>query len=221
MRVIVACAGSQKKWGNYLGVPSHFAPVRTGRHEQNRREPLLLRTLHQLQKYATDVHLTAPPDDERYQLPGVTVHTVDGESEFHSTRHLWAEDDRTVLLLGDVYFSDLGIRRIMNFPYREYRAFGRPGASRVTGTPYGEIFANSWWPEQHADIDSHLKRVEVGRQQGILRPHGWMLLRSFEGVKLNRHIVDRKFFEVIDDWTDDIDFPEDFERHPATKGYNP
>jgi hypothetical protein len=68
-------------------------------------------------------------------------------------------------------------------------------------------------------IDEHLEHVAFGRTQGIKRPAGWMLLRSLQGVPMNRHVVKPDFFEQIYDWTDDIDFPEDFDRHPATKGY--
>jgi hypothetical protein len=143
-----------------------------------------------------------------------------GDSEFSSTRFLWSLDERTVLLLGDVYFSDLAMRKIMtSIPSREYRAFGRYGPSNVTNTPYGELFAHSWFPEHHAEIEDHLERVTEARTKGITRPHGWMLLRSFQGVPLDKHIVKSDYFTQINDWTDDIDFPDDFERHPATKGY--
>jgi hypothetical protein len=122
-------------------------------------------------------------------------------------------------LLGDVYFSDLALRKIFGFPNRDYMAFGRYGGSNVTNTPYGELFAHSWWPEQVPEIEDHLEHVDQARAQGITRPHGWMLLRSFEGVPLQKHIVSPRYFTQINDWTDDIDFPDDFERHPATKGY--
>jgi hypothetical protein len=125
-----------------------------------------------------------------------------------------------VLLLGDVYFSDLAMRKILTpTAGREYRAFGRHGGSNITHTPYGELFAHTWWPEHIHEIEQHLAHVEQARAQGILRPHGWMLLRSFQGDPLDRHIVKPRYFTQINDWTDDIDYPEDFERHPATKGY--
>lgn len=217
-RVIIACAGPQVKWNNHLGVPSHFAPVRV-REGSEDREPLLHRTLRQVARYTEDVCLTCPAGDGRYCLGGVKTYQGIGKSEFDSTRKLWNTEGRTVLLLGDVYFSDLALRKIIGYPHGQYMSFGRPAASNVTHTPYGELFAHSWWPEQHAEIDGHLEHVEQARAQGITRPHGWMLLRSFMGVPLNRHVVSPRYFTQISDWTDDIDFPEDFERHPATKGY--
>lgn len=221
MRVIIACAGPQVKWGSYLGVPSHFAPVRVSE-DSEEREPLIARTLRQVAKHVTseEVVLTCPEGDGRYWLGGVTSYGVTGRSEFDSTRQFWSKDERTVLLLGDVYFSDLAIRKILTpTTGHVYKAFGRFGASNVTGTPYGELFAHSWWPEQIPEVDGHLAHVEQARAQGIMRPHGWMLLRSFQGGALNRHIVKSEFFTQIHDWTDDIDYPEDFDRHPATRGY--
>jgi hypothetical protein len=175
-----------------------------------------------VQEYTRDIVITAPPGVDGYEFgPLARTERVEGENEFTSSREFWAKHARTVLLLGDVYFSRIGLKRIMSRVEHGYHVFGRFGASSLTGTPYGEIFANTWWPEDIPDIESHLERVRIGREQGILRPAGWMLLRSFMGVDLNRHRVDQKFFTQINDWTDDIDFPEDFERHPATRGYAP
>src|SRR5690349_11388788 len=107
MRVIVACAGSQSKWDNYLGVPSHFAPVLAPRHEDYWYEPLIHRTLRQVQKYEkTDVIVTAPVGKgDDYRFDNAMTHEVVGDSEFSSTRQFWNPTGRTVLLLGDVYFS--------------------------------------------------------------------------------------------------------------------
>src|SRR4051812_44355501 len=143
MRVIVACAGPQAKWGNYLGVRSHFAPVAAPRHEGYWYEPLIERTLRQIRKYEkNDVHVTAPVGEgEHYQFETATTHEVAGENEFTSTRELWNPTGRTVLLLGDVYFSDLAMKKIFGYKLRKYRCFGRSNRSSITGTPYGEIFA--------------------------------------------------------------------------------
>ncbi|MEV4672169.1 hypothetical protein AB0K34_11005 [Actinomadura sp. NPDC049382] len=203
MRVIIACAGPQTKWKNHLGVPSHLVPVDG--------EPLLHRTIRQARAVCRDVHVTAP-DDDRYTVLGVSRHVrgPEHDNEYVSTRGLWNDTGRTVLLLGDVYFTDVAIARIVYRPEREYRVFGRRGGSSVTGTPWGEIFAASWWPEQHALLDEHLSRI-AGMDKA-----GWRLLRSVQGTDLDRHVTRRPWFVKIDDATDDIDFPADYERHPAT-----
>lgn len=204
MRIIIACAGPQTKWNGHLGVPSHLVPVDG--------EPLLHRTVRQARSLTGDVIVTAPPGDGRYAVPGAGLCPTDpAANEYAACRPLWIEDGRTVLMLGDVYFTDAAIRTIGAWGRRDYRVFGRRGASRITGTPYGEIFAASWWPGQHALLDEHLARID-----GMSKA-GWRLLRLMQGTPLNRHVVRSRWFTTIDDATDDIDFPADYERHPATR----
>lgn len=215
MRVIIACAGPQTKWGGHLGVPSHLVPLRA-----HFGVPLLYRTVGQAREISDDVHITAPAGDHRYKLPGVTLHEQDGSapSEYAATRGLWNERGRTVLLLGDVYFTDAAIATIVSWRAHTYRVFGRSHGSRITGTPYGEIFAVSWWPSQHTRLDKHLAVVHETREAGtVTRPPGWMLLRAWQRTPLGRHTVDPACFTEIHDWTDDIDTPRDFARHPATR----
>lgn len=214
MKVILAASGSQHKWDKHLGVPSHFAPL-----TRHGGQPLIARTIEQLKRYTDEVHVLVP-SDRRYQFLDATTHLAASshESEYAASRPYWEPSGRTVLLLGDVYFSDLALERIMLFSKRQYMVFGRFGPSKITGTPYGEIFAASWWNENHTQIDEHLRRVHKTRAAGtITRPPGWMLLRSMQGTPMNRHKVLPSHFMEIDDETDDIDFPDDYDRHPATR----
>ncbi|WP_433242485.1 hypothetical protein [Actinomadura nitritigenes] len=219
MRVIIAAAGHQRKWGGYLGVPSHLAPLADG-------TPLLHRTIRQALTLTGDVHLTTP-DLPAYELPaglhpdvaGVTRHLrhEDYTSEYPSTRDLWSTTGRTVLMLGDTYFSDEAIAAIGATDRRDYIVFGRYEGSQITGTPYGEIFAVSWWPEHHDLLDRALASLASVRRVGATkRPEGWLLLRSIQGTPLAKHRVTRRHFVEIDDATDDWDFPADYDRHPAT-----
>lgn len=216
MRIVIAAAGAQTKWNGYLGTCSHLAPVAaTGR-------PLLARTVAQALALTDDVHVTIP-DDSRYAdaADGATAHVrgLDYPSEYAATRDLWSDDDRTVLLLGDVYFTRQALAVITGDTRRAYRCYGRRGASRTTGTPYGEIFAASWWPAQHEQMDAHLDLVHRTRAAGtVTRPPGWMLLRAWQGTPLNRHRVSARYFTEVNDLTDDIDFPADYSRHPAFGG---
>lgn len=210
--MIIAAAGGDKSWNGHLGVPRHMVPVEG--------EPLLQRTIRQALTLTRDVHVTTP-DDDRYRVVGAVRHVREpGESEYACTRDLWSADGRTVLLLGDVYFTDRAMAVIGAYVPRNYRVFGRAGASAVTGTPWGEIFAASWWPEHHEQIDRYLAVVHALRAEGtITRPPGWMLLRAWQRTPLDRHIVKRgRYFTRIDDATDDFDDPADYERHPAMGG---
>jgi len=214
VRVIIAAAGGQSKWGGYLGVPSHLAPV-DGR-------PLLARTVAQALKLTADVHVTTPPD-ERYTAAvceGAVQHVLAGPgiSEYDSTRDLWSPNERTVLLYGDVYFTAAALQKIAGFNHPRYQCFGRAGRSRYTGCRYGEVFAASWWPAHHPLMDEHLARVADLRARGeITRPTAWMLLRCWQGTPLNRHRVDRHWFSEINDLTEDFDYPADYQRHPIVR----
>jgi hypothetical protein len=214
MKVILTASGSQQKWDNHLGVPSHFAPL-----TRHGGQPLIERTIEQLIQRGIEVHLTVPGDGRYGTLRGRKhIRAWRHFSEFDATRDLWSEETRTLLMLGDVYFTEQALDRILLFHKRQYMVFGRFGASQITGTPYGEIFATSWWPEHHEQMDKYLRNVHMLRARGtITRPPGWMLLRSWQGTPLNRHRVDPKYFIEINDETDDIDFPIDYERHPATR----
>lgn len=139
-------------------------------------------------------------------------------SEYHATHQMWNPDGRTVLLLGDTYFTDAAIAAIARFGARSYQGFGRAGKSRFTGCRYGELWAASWWPEHIRTMDTHLAKIKALREVGtITRPTGWMLLRAWQGTPLNKHKCDPRWMTTIDDLTDDWDFPVDYDRHPATQ----
>jgi FkbM family methyltransferase len=169
-----------------------------------------------------DVHVTYPAGEERYILasPGdpVELHArKEGlPSEYRATRSLWNRDGRTILLLGDTYFTDDAIRKVETFAARKYQGFGRHGKSNITGCRYGELFAASWWPEQFEKMEEYLKIIEGHHARGtITRPTGWMLLRAWQGTPLNKHRTEPEWMTTIDDLTDDWDFPVDYETHPV------
>ncbi len=183
-----------------------------------------MRTVDQARRlsgHTADVHITSP-DDWRYKVAGTTNHvrSPDEPSEYASTRALWSPTGRTVLLLGDTYWTDAALSVVLGCDDRDYRVFGRFGRSKTLGTPAGEIFAASWWPHNVPDLDRHLDVVHRTRAAGtVTRPPGWMLLRSWMGIPLGRHRVSAPWWvEVPDDWTDDLDRPADWDRHPAFGG---
>lgn len=211
MRVIIAAAGPTTKWFDYLSTPPHLLPVQG--------EPLLARTVRQARTLTDDVHITTP-DDERYAVPGATRHIRGPEgNEYTSTRALWSDADRTVLMLGDVYFTDAAVATIGAAASAPYRCFGRAGASRFTGCPYGEIFAASWGAACSATMDRHIAETARLRASGeCTRPAGWVILRLWQGTPVRRHVVKPPLFVTINDLTDDIDKPEDYKRHPRFGG---
>lgn len=227
MRVIIAAAGSNAKWNNHLGVRSHFVPVRTDLRRRE-REPLLERTLRQVKGYGfSDIWIVASPEGvEPYRAVAeehgarLFVADADTRNEFESTRPVWGPEGINYLLLGDVYFSDAAMAKIFQQEDDRFLFYGRYRASQITGTRYGEIFANSWGAHRNVRMNRLTDAVRTRQDAGDANPnkHGWTMLRMLQGTPLKSHQVKKPWWVEINDETDDIDFPDDYGRHPATRG---
>lgn len=196
MRVIVAANGdatSPKLPGR------HFALIDG--------TPLLVRTVGQFAGH--EVIVSGP--DMRYHLPGAALYVPAPEPDnldadiLLSTRALWAGNDRTLLLLGDTYFTDDAVAAIVAAP-RDWCYIGREGGGRYSGTDYGELFGLSFWPEHHEALLAAM--YEVRRRQadeGLWRGGMWEHYRLLVGLDLLDHRLAGHFL-TIDDETDDFDF---------------
>ena len=214
MRAIIIAAGEASRWKNHLGMPKHFAPVDG--------EPILPRTVRLLQeRNVSDIYVVAP-DDDRYRIPGSVLFIPKKEPEnqdadkFLNSRDLWNTEGRTVVFYGDVFFTENAMDSIVNFQNTEWTLFCRFGKSKITGTNWGECFAQSFYP---TDIESHKENLyyiaDLRRRNIINRCGGWEHYRAMQGhrekeVKDHRH-RNGKFFQ-IDDWTEDFDHPSDYDR---------
>lgn len=225
MRVIVAAAGPQTKWGGHLGVRNHFMPVRTDLRTDS-SVPLLDRTLTQVAAYCDDVWLTVPEDDPGPYEALAAVHGVRASvqpaarNEFESSRPVWGADGLNFLILGDVWFTDDALATVLGTSSPGFRFFGREHPSRVTGSPWGEIFAQSWHSAANTEMGRLTEAVRAEQDSGRADPtkHGWTMLRLLQGTPLREHVVQPPWWVEIDDATDDVDFPHDYSMHPATRG---
>lgn len=226
MRVLILCAGDQTRWRDEndelaYGVPKQMAEVDG--------EPILRRTVRLLrERGVTDITVVHKPrEGGLYRVPGVktAVAKLDPTrfqaDRFFSSRHLWSDTGRTVILYGDVYFSEEAIDTIVA-DRAGWWAYGRPGPSRLSGCRYGEIFAFSWTPETYGYVDEHMRRLVDLQAAGVInRSLGWELYRSLmgaEGTQVRRAKLDTARFVVIDDWTEDFDKPADLESWLARRG---
>lgn len=210
-RYIVCCGGSQTKWKNHLGVPSHLVPDLSG-------EPILHRTVRLLRERGVgDIVVMGPSEDSRYRIEGTRFEKGRPESmnEFWASRHLWDSGSQTVLVLGDVWFTEYAMD-VITSGFEGLRFYGRRGANHLTGTPWGELFASSFWPEDQDLLDFHMSSSYRLFQSGRAKRHiGWEILRSVQGqTNLSEHKVNSRWFVEINDLTDDLDFPIDYQRHP-------
>lgn len=213
---IVLCAGPDNKWNNYLGAPKHFAPVDG--------EPILHRTVRLLKERGVDnIYISGP--DARYLIEGTTLVTppkdIDEEnpalgSTFYQTHYWWHPQGRTILLLGDVYFTEAAMDTIVGFKDNEWQMFCRFNGSALTLSPYGEPFAVSFWPDHHADImraTDTVRRLLEDKNNHVWRQGIWEYYRVMAGSPdrlVNAHIDWGRRTE-IDDWTDDFDTPKEYD----------
>jgi hypothetical protein len=212
--VIIIAAGEALRWNNYLGVPKHFIAIDG--------EPILARAVRLLRAYGPEIVVVGR--EERYKLDGAALYfpVLDPENhdadKFLSSRQLWNAFGRTVVLYGDAYYTEEAIATIMTYTGRDWTLFARFGASRFTGCPYGECFAQSFWPEQIPEHLAALLRVrDLQRRKLLDRCGGWehyMAMNHVSDADI-RHV---KFLDravMVDDWTDDFDKPEDYDRFVA------
>ena len=208
-RAIIAAAGESLRWQGYRGTPKHLTAV-SG-------EVLLHRTCRQLTRYTDDIVVVGR--DERYAVPGTQLYHPHNDpawldlGKVLSSRELWATAERTVLLFGDMYFTDNAVAQVMSST-KDWVFFLRPGHSSVhTGRP--EVFGLAFDPSAHALLDSRLELLvkhKVAQSRG-----GWCLYRDMirpsygDSFRNDRHVK-------IDDLTTDLDYPSDLDSLEAALG---
>lgn len=202
-RVIIAAAGEATRWMNHRGTPKHLATVNG--------EVLLHRTCRQLASYTDDIVVVAR--DDSYAVPGTRLYVPPHNDprwldcgKFLSSRELWATAERTVLVFGDVYFTDEAVATVMSTT-RDWVFFLRPWPSRLLEARK-EVFGLAFDPSTHALLDERL----AGLVRGHVAPvqAGWklyvdMVRPSYGDIFRNdRHVT-------IDDLTTDLDYPADLD----------
>ncbi len=205
---IIICAGEATRWANYMNVPKHFAPVDG--------EPILHRTIRLASKYTSTIYVVAKSQNYKIKNSQLFVPKLDTTNEdadkFLSSKDLWNLGGRTIVFYGDVFFTDDAMRQIFTHRKREWTLFAREHESKITGTPYGECFAQSFYPENIPEHLSNLNRIAYERREGIIdRCGGWEHYRAMADVDLKEHRINGRFYD-IDDYTDDFDYPDDYDR---------
>ena len=215
MRIIIPCAGTALRWGDYLGKPKHLITIEG--------EVLLKRTIRQFRHSG---HIFVVGLDARYDLPDSTLYVprlysdnLDADKVLSSV-DLWSKTDRTLLLFGDVWFSTDAVETIVSWPVHGVRFFGRENPSSITGSPWGELFGVSFWPDNHDSMNAHVaEALEAHRAGQTNRSSLWEIYRASQAIDLNTHQVDGGFTE-INDWTDDFDFPIDYDKWISRRPVN-
>lgn len=214
MRILILAAGEATRWGGYLDTPKHLVRLLG--------EPILARSIRLIREMRPDADVRIvlrDPSDDRYHLPGATIEQArlddanGGADKFLSSAHLWDAHGRTVLLYGDCYLTRRAMTAILDESPHEggWHVVARFNAGTFTGTPWGENFAHVIDPEAQGRYLANLKDLAARYARGeIWRVGGWEQYAMLAGGYLDDPAVNIGHATDIDDWSDDFDYPDDY-----------
>ena len=188
MKYVIMAAGNGKRWNNYLGIPKHLIEING--------ETLLARTTRLLKENGiTDYVITG--HDERYAQYGTLIPQTNTDCEIERFEEF---QEPVCYLYGDVYYTEQAIKTIIDTQTQDILFFGSDC----------EIFAVKVKNQPHfQELKHDVKcQYEEGR---IDRCIGWEIYRKMNDIPLDQHEIKENYIE-ISDGTDDIDFPDDYEK---------
>ena len=199
MRVIIAASGEGKRWNNFRNIPKHLVNVEG--------EILIHRIYRQFREYTDDIVIIST--DDRYIIGDAKIQNpMPGDfldfGKIYSSNHLWS-DNRTVIVFGDVYFTDEAVQTIA-LNQDQYKFFMRKGPSKYTGKGHKEIFAFAFSGDMNEKIKTYIHELIDKRQGGA---GAWRLYLHMHNITHPRDYFKSDGYIEINDWTDDFDYPQD------------
>jgi hypothetical protein len=210
--VVICCAGIARRWGCDLPVPHKALLSPFG------DETLVARTTRLAHVCAPDSKVFIVGNVPELATPGATLvappeahpRPCDVDA-FWNTIPYWSEhpSEHTIILNGDVWYSYEAAQTIFGYtPLRECHWFGRQRGSAVSGKTWPELFAISFDPYGGQLLTKCIDRVRADFHAGRLqRAIGWDI-----NANMTSHHPQVNPFTTIDDWTDDFDSQEEFDR---------
>lgn len=217
-KVIILCGGDSYRWQGYIGVMHKpLIPVMG--------ERLLARTIRQVRNYFLgEIDVLIRSEDRahyEYLLQDVNIKlklpsilkskTINPTAKYLASLPYWSEFGDTVILLGDVWFSDFAIESVFTKPGQSFLSFGRYRQSTCTGYPYGNFFAIRL--DDNEDHKNSLVLLDRLYKASICTAHGggWAWTQINRNEDPNIRSLGENFID-INDFTDDFDSPADYER---------
>ena len=185
---IIMCAGKGTRWNNYLGVPKHLIEING--------ETLLGRTTRLLKERNINYIITS--EDERYKQYGKVIPQSNHDCEVDRFEPF--NDKEIVYLYGDVYYTEQAIDIIVNTPTNDITFFGSDQ----------EIFGIKI-KDRKLFFENKDKVKKLYLKNIIPRCIGWEVYRSIHNIPFLEHKITERYV-LIEDETDDIDYPSDYER---------
>ena len=208
LKILILCNGDGTRWGNYMGLPKQLAPL------NQVDESLIERTIRMCCEHGISLEAIyiISADDRLKKLPTNYLTPRVGSlitETLLETQRLWS--GHTVVLLGDVFYSTQSLKRILGNS-QELAIYGRKGQSNYTYTPHGEIFALSFSQSKQPTVLDHLNKAIADAQSGG-RGKLWEFYRSTVNIPLDKHRFAGNHFVDINDWTDDFDWPSEYDQN--------
>lgn len=201
--IIIIAAGDATRWGNYLGCPKHLIKINN--------EPILNRTVRLFSNNNNNCIYVVGPDDDRYRIDGSKLFVPKkddgnyGVDKFLNSSSLWNKNGRTIVVYGDVYFTDDAVKTILDYSEREWRLF--------CSFKKGECFAQSFYDEHIDKHNSSLLSIVEKCKNGLEYTGGWTHYRVMAGSSiLDGPAIDVGMAIAIEDITNDFDYPSDYDK---------
>lgn len=206
MKYIIMCGGKYRKWES----PRHLMPING--------EPLIARTIRLLKENGvTDIAISSDnPVFEQFGLPILKHENSYDAKEYNDFTGYWCDafyptEEPTCYIFGDVIFSPEAIHTIVRVKTRTIEMFA---SAPPFGDGYVKKFAEPFAlkvqdPDMLKNAIERLKRLD---SMGLFnrKPIMWELWQVIKNTPLNE--IDYSNYTVINDYTCDIDDPEDVKR---------
>lgn len=204
MKYVIMCGGTYNDWET----PRQLSIVKG--------EILIERTIRLLKENGiTDIAITS--NDKRFDNFGVERIEHKNDFECNGSKKIkgyWVDaflpsEQPITYLYGDVYYSEQAIKTIIETPTDDVLFFAsryiyHKGYSRLWEEPFAFKVVNQKRFRKCIDICKQKSDKGLTNRE----PISWELYRVLNGYNINRHIIDKNFI-AIDDYTVDIDCPED------------
>jgi GTP:adenosylcobinamide-phosphate guanylyltransferase len=218
--VIILCGGYSGRWANYLNIEKHFAVVND--------TPIIENTLDILNSFNIKSTIITREDNkhlyENLNCDKVAIDAKYSTLEYYkikSNYKLWAKDGKTIILMGDVLYTNAAIKKILFTSHAGIRFFGRQTKSFYTNCKHGELFAISFLPQHHIIMKLACERLALFIDKKKIKiAGGWGIYDIISGLEylftgesvIKGYVLFSNFNQIIDS-TDDVDYPEDYNNY--------
>lgn len=205
MKTIIMCGGKYRKWKE----PRHLTPIDG--------EPLVARTIRQLKENGVvDIAISSDnPVFDNFGVPRLVHKNTYDANGYNDFTGYWCDafyptESPVLYIFGDVVFSDEAINKIVNTQTDSIEFF-------ASAPPFSELYLkHSAEPFALKVVDVDLLQTSIAKLKQLdawkcfyRKPIMWELWQVIKQTPIN--IIDYTNYTVINDYTCDIDDPEELE----------